>query len=394
MRRDFLPRYLSSWTAKLQKESSSVLALNYSALRYTWSVAFALLVLGVIYLIREALFVFVVALLFAYLLWPLVNFFDRRLPGRSRAPALAIVYLSLVALLIIIGIATGSRVMIEANALASSVPISIAKLKHPAASLSPAVPTLKSTLVSIARLQLIDHSERLLSRLPDMTLNILTHAGNLFYVVLVPILSFFLMKDGREITREILGALAEGPRRDIFEIGADLNLLLAQYMRALVLLGVATFAAYAMFLSLIGVPYALLLAAVAFPLEFIPMVGPLAAAIIILTVAGLSGFQHLLWILVFMLAFRIVQDYVLSPHLLSAGMQLHPIVVLFGVLAGGAIAGIPGIFLSVPVLATLRIIYRQLRKRPLEFALRHPESTCPLGTNELTDEGLRSTASM
>jgi predicted PurR-regulated permease PerM len=86
-------------------------------------------------------------------------------------------------------------------------------------------------------------------------------------------------------------------------------------------------------------------------------------------VAGLSGFHHLLWILVFLTVFRVFQDYVLAPRLLSAGTELHPLVVIFGVLAGGHIAGIPGSFLSVPVLATLRIVYRQLQKKPLESRL-------------------------
>ena len=102
------------------------------------------------------------------------------------------------------------------------------------------------------------------------------------------------------------------------------------------------------------------------------MVGPLAAAVIILMVAGLSGFHHLLWILVFLAVFRVFQDYVLSPHLLSAGTELHPLVVIFGVLTSGQIAGITSSFLSVPVLATLRIVYRQLQKRPLDSRLRSP----------------------
>jgi len=179
------------------------------------------------------------------------------------------------------------------------------------------------------------------------------------------------LKDGRAIRSSLLGVLAEGSRRNMIdEIAADVHLLLAQYMRALVLLATAAFVAYASFFSLIGVPYGILLAAIAFPLEFIPMVGPLAAAVIILMVAGLSGFHHLLWIVLFLAAFRVFQDYVLAPRLLSAGTELHPLAVIFGVLAGGHIAGITGSFLSVPVLATLRIVYRQLQKKPLA-------SSCP-----------------
>lgn len=346
-----------------------MLGLDLRAARYTWTVAFTLLLLGVVYLIRETLFIFVVALLFAYLLWPLVNYLNQRLPGQSRVPALAIVYLLLVGLLIVIGIEVGSRVVVEANALAARVPELISRLNQPA------LPTAKSTVISILQKQLADHSRDLLSLLPNAALNVLSHAGNLVFLVLVPILSFFFLKDGRVIIRDVLGIFAEGSRREIVEeIAGDLHLLLALYMRALVLLAAAAFAAYGLFLTLIGAPYALLLAAIAFPLEFIPIVGPLAAAAVILTVAGLSGFHHLLWILVFIIVFRVFQDYVLSPYLLSAGMKLHPLVVIFGVLAGGGIAGTAGIFLSVPVLATLRIVYRQLQKRPLDFRLHSPET--------------------
>ena len=151
-----------------------------------------------------------------------------------------------------------------------------------------------------------------------------------------------------------------------------MHLLLAQYMRALVLLAAVAFVAYGLFFSLIGVPYGILLAAIAFLLEFIPLVGPLVAAVTILMVAGLSGFHHLLWILVFLAVFRVFQDYVLSPHLLSKGAKLHPLVVIFGILAGGQIAGITGSFLSVPVLATLRIVYRQLKKKLLDSTLDRP----------------------
>jgi len=197
--------------------------------------------------------------------------------------------------------------------------------------------------------------------LSNAALGVMSRAGNLIFFILVPILSFFFLKDGREMLSSVVGILAAGDRRDMVErIAADLHVLLAQYMRALVLLGVVASLSYGLFFSMVGVPYGILLAAAAFPLEFIPMVGPLVGATVVILVAGLSGSHHLLAIFVFLLAFRFLQDYVVSPHLLSAGMKLHPLLVIFGVLAGGSIAGVAGCFLSVPVLAALRIVYRQL----------------------------------
>jgi predicted PurR-regulated permease PerM len=347
--------------------------LDRRAASYTWTVLLILLLVAVVYLIRETLFVFALALLFSYLLWPLVHYLDRRLPGRSKLPALAIVYLSLVGLLILGGIAVGSRVLLEANALAARVPELLSRLDKPVELIgSPYVPTLKEAVLSTLQKQLVEHSRDLLSLLPNVAVSVLSYAGSLIYIVLVPILGFFFLKDGTVFRSSILEMLVEGAQRDeIREVAADVHLLLAQYMRALVLLAVAAFAACSLFFSLIGVPYGILLAAIAFLLEFIPLLGPLVAAVAILLVAGLSGFHHLVWILLFLVVFRGFQDYVLSPHLLSKGAKLQPMVVIFGILAGGQIGGIPGSFVAVPIMAILRIVYRQFKKRLVDPMLRN-----------------------
>ena len=339
-----------------------MLGLDMRAARYTWTAVCVLLLVDLVFRIRETLFIFIAALLFAYLLWPLVQPIHRRLPGRSKAPALALVYLALMGILIAVGIGLGSRVVQQANALTTRLPEFLAKFQPPAAGLIPlSTEPLRVTVATAVRQQLAVHSRDILGLLSNAALGVIARAGNLIYAVLVPILAFFFINDGREMRDSVLSFFAKGANRDTVErIAGDLHVLLAQYMRALVLLGFVASVAYGVFFTLLGIPYAILLAAVAFPLEFIPMVGPLAGATIALLVVGLSGSHHLLVVLVFLLAFRFFQDYVVSPRLLSAGMKLHPLLVIFGVLAGGSIAGIAGSFLSVPVLATLRIVYRQL----------------------------------
>jgi predicted PurR-regulated permease PerM len=350
--------------------------LDHRAASYTSTVLFILILLALVYVIRETLFAFALALLFSYLLWPVVHYLDRRLPGRSRVPALTIVYLALVALLIIIGIAVGSRVVLQADALALRIPELLSRLEKPVEQIAaPSLQTFRDAVISTLQKQLVKHSQDLLSLLPNLVLGFLSHAGSLIYIVLVPVLSFLFLKDGPEFRNSMLEMLTEGSRRDeIREFAADVHILLAQYMRALVLLAAAVFAAYGLFFFIIGVPYGILLAAIAFFLEFIPVVGPLVAVVTVLVVAGLSGFQHLLWILVFLVSFRMFQDYILSPHLMSKGAKLHPVMVIFGILAGGQIAGIPGIFLSVPILAILRIVYRQLKKKLLDSTPDRPEA--------------------
>jgi predicted PurR-regulated permease PerM len=94
-------------------------------------------------------------------------------------------------------------------------------------------------------------------------------------------------------------------------------------------------------------------------------------------VVALTANSHVLAILIFLVAYRMFQDYILSPHLMGQGVELHPLLVLFGVFAGAEVAGIAGTFLSVPVLALVRIIYIRIRKARLSSRL-VPTTAAPL----------------
>jgi predicted PurR-regulated permease PerM len=107
------------------------------------------------------------------------------------------------------------------------------------------------------------------------------------------------------------------------------------------------------------VPYGLVLGVLGGLMEFIPVVGPLVAAALIFGVAFLSNYPHLLILPLFLAAWRLIQDYVNAPRIMGTRVQLHPLAVLFGVLVGAEIAGVVGVYLSIPVIATLRIVWRR-----------------------------------
>jgi predicted PurR-regulated permease PerM len=337
-----------------------MLGIDRAAARNTWTALVVVLGVAVVYLVRQTLFVFILALLFAYLLSPLVELLDRLLPGsRTRAPALALAYLLVMGILVWAGVALGSRMAEQANALVVRIPDLLAQARAHSA---PPGSWMEGVIATVEE-QVAEHAKDILSLLPAIGRQVLSAAGGLVIVVIVPILSFFFLKDGRLMQQSLLQAIDNaGYRTAVEEIARDVDLLLAQYVRALTLLCLATFVAFTIFFELTGVPYSLLLAAAAGLLEFIPVIGPLSAAILILIVAAFSGYPHFLWIGIFLGINRIFQDYVLAPRLMSAGMELHPLLVMFGVFAGGELGGIPGTLLSVPVLALARILYRQIQK--------------------------------
>ena len=335
------------------------------AARIAWTVFLVALLLATAYAVRETLAVFVIALLFAYLLAPLVGFVERVTP-RQVSPrfALGIVYLALVGGIVTLGLTLGSRLADEANSLAMRLPDLV---KNPEWMQRIPLPSwlepARASMIQKVQDELSSGGQQILPYIKGLGGQLVSGAKYALYLVLTPILAFFFLKDGATIRDEFVAALVEERRRPVVDnILEDINLLLGEYIRALVLLSAASFAANSLFLAFTGAPYAILLAGAAALGEFVPVVGPAAGGLIIVMVTSLSGYSHALLYVLFWVLFRLVQDYVVSPYLMSKGVQLNPLLVLFGVLAGDQIGGVLGMFLSVPLLAILRVLFVRLRR--------------------------------
>jgi predicted PurR-regulated permease PerM len=343
-----------------------MLGIEKKAARYTWTAALVALLICCVYLIREALIIFAVALLLTYLLYPLYTLLTRFLPGRSRVPALALVYLIFFGIATLVVLTVGSNVANEANSLAAQVPefLDHMKVQTQNSGAPPAQPQpLQDKIIAQVLAQLESNATHILSLVPQYSLKILSAASYLLLAIVVPIISFFMMKDGSLLREELIELVAPGRHRELMDdVLGDIHVLLLQYMRALFTLCLAVFATFALFFSAMNVQYGLLLATIAFPMEFVPLVGPMAAAVVIMVVVFFTNYTHPFWVLIFLGVYRLFQDYVLSPNLMSKEVELHPLMVIFGVFAGGEIGGVAGIFLSVPTLAMARIVIRRIRK--------------------------------
>ena len=342
-----------------------MLGIDPRAARAAWTVLLLALVVAAAYAIRSTLAVFMVAVFFAYLLMPLVEAVAHYTPKRlSGTPALAIVYLLLVGLIVALAFTLGSRIADEANSLAVRLPDLlknrqwIDKIPLPYW-LEPA----RTRMVQWLQEEIDNGGRDILPYVKSFGGQLITGARYILYIVLVPILAFFFLKDGRKIRQDVIDSMDESNQVLVEEILGDISRLLGQYIRALVLLSVSSFAANSIFLAVTGAPYAILLAGISALGEFLPVVGPASGAAIILAVTGLSGYTHLVGFILFWIVFRMFQDYVVNPYVMGKGVELNPLLVLFGVLAGEQIGGVAGMFFSVPVLATLRVVYVRLQRR-------------------------------
>jgi predicted PurR-regulated permease PerM len=179
------------------------------------------------------------------------------------------------------------------------------------------------------------------------------------WLVLIPILAFFLLKDADSFRRSALQMLPRGRLRwrgdELFQ---DVNAALAAYIRAQLIACLLIGFICTIGFILLGVPYALVLGLIAGFFEFIPLAGPLAVAIIATVVASFHSGGTAAAVVLFLLVLRILQDYVFYPRIIGQGIHLHPLAVILAILAGAELAGVAGIFLAIPLIAVISVTYR------------------------------------
>ncbi|GAB7125579.1 AI-2E family transporter [Silvimonas sp. JCM 19000] len=326
--------------------------------RIVWTILLIALLVYIVYAVSTTLLVVVFAVFFSYLIYPLIDLVDRIRPDRvPRTVSIAVVFAAVISIIATLGAVFGTQIQDEAVHLSQQLP-GLLNSNHifERIPLPDFLKPVRGRIFAFIQSHITEGGDNV-STAKQFGIGVMHVASNLIYLVLVPILSFLLIKEGPDIRNTVLLWLDRKQRKLWAGIIEDLDVLLSRYVRALLLLAIATCISYSIGYSLLGVPYALLLASAAAMLEFIPFAGPLAAAGLAIVVAGFSGYAHMWWLIVFIGCYRMFQDYVLNPFLMSEGVEVSPLMVIIGLLAGDQLGGVAGIFLSVPLMAALKIIF-------------------------------------
>jgi len=340
------------------------LGIDLRTLRIVWTILLVAAALALVYGLRHLLVLLAFSVFFAYLLYPLVRRIEPRLPTRHRRVlALLLTYALLVVAIAGAAMVFGPRLSADVRSLVQRLPAMATDLQSGA--------LLQSVLgrfgVPDDVIASIDgairaHAGEWIGAAQRFGSAVIAWLASVWGIVLVPIFAFILLANG-EIAATAGKFFAERRHRQLWRrVACDLHEALGHYVRALLLLSLATLVVWTLVLSIARVPYALVLAAVAALLEFVPLVGPLVAGVLAVLVSMTTGYAHPLLIAGFAIAWRLVQDYVTSPLVMGHGIELPPGLVIVGILAGGELAGPVGMFLAVPVLAAARIIWRDSRQ--------------------------------
>lgn len=323
-----------------------------------------------LYQMRTLLLLLVLSVFFCYLIAPIVHLFEQALYiGRHevrlrRSIAIAVVYL-LIGVVLFVGFRLISEPMgDQISELAKKTPDYINSTREWT---NDVVSGANSWMRHLklppqTRDYLLNHlktlGEKALPWLEIQAGRLVGLVPYLTWLVLVPVLSFFLLKDAESFERNLIALLPnERLQKRVHWLLLDVSRTLAAYVRAQITSCLVVGSMVTLGLSLIGAPYAIVLGAVAGLLEFIPLVGPLIAACLIVGLSLTVSFKTALIVALFLAVLRMAQDYYIYPRIVGHGIKMHPLVVIIAILAGAEIGGLVGIFLSIPVVGLVIVFY-------------------------------------
>jgi len=309
----------------------------------------------------------ILAIFFAYIVSPLVEFLRRpfKLRGSqyamSRTAALSLVYLSIFGAIGITVYLVLPRLGEQLTQFAQQAPAYLVSARDRTKTLNDLYQHYQ--LPPALRESIDDAVSRAVTAAQQYAVAEMTNvAGWVVYIpwlALIPILAFFFLKEAEVFRREALLIFPRGRMRwRADEFFQDVNSALAAYIRAqlsaCLFIGIICIIGF----YIIGVPYPLMLGVLAGLLEFIPLIGPVLVGAIAVLVTSFHSLGQSAWVLVFLLVLRMVQDYLVYPRLIGHGIHLHPLAIILAILCGAEVAGIAGIFLAIPAVAIVSIGYR------------------------------------
>jgi len=318
----------------------------------------------------------------AYVIFPLVNLIHKR-TRLGQTAAATIIYLLFIALLIAIPATTIPQLITQGNNLINNLPAYISDLGIMLGEpLTFGVITIPLDELPIDDLYTII-SENLVAIIQAVGPSSLRLFGatlsTVGWVLIVLLLSFYMVKDYRFLWGSILNLVPHSYHADVQKFGRETSGIWNAFLRGQLILGLII-GTVTFFLALIvGLPNALLLGLLAGILEFIPNIGPVLAAIPAIMLAlfqyessWLGNLVGPFWFAVIVLILyglvQRVENMYLVPRIIGRNLNLHPLVVLIGAIIGASVAGIFGILLAAPLLATTKLllsyIYHKLLDQP------------------------------
>jgi len=349
------------------------------AVRICWLIILAGFILykSLEFLTRVSTFTVVVvgAVLFAYLVFPVITRLNRRL---SLGLSIGIVYLGIAIIIAFAVYVLAPILSNDAQQLIRNAPILVrdaqSALINPHNPITRHLPYgVRDYLVSLpaqAQAYIAKYGTSIASTVLPVLLSIVT-IGALF--VIIPVVAAYLMLEAEDLKRTLMGFIPERGQAKTLKIISDLDQVVGGFIRGQLIVAAIVGTLVTLLLLALHVQYAVLIGVIAGILDVIPYVGAIAGWLPALFIALFTnGVENALFVTLGIIVINQLEGNLIAPKVVSKSVELTPLAVILALLAGGEIAGLPGLFLAVPVAGIIRVIIVTFRPPPVEPATQGP----------------------
>ncbi len=340
----------------------------------------------------DALGPFVFALGLAYLMSPLVDFFQRIMP---RAVAILLVYAIFIAFTVALVWWLTPRLSNQIGQFAQAEPVYQQRVQQ---WVTDATAWYQSLPLSADARTSIENAVRnatgsLLSVVQQTAVNALAIAsrtlGFVLGLVIIPFWLFYVLKDSERGLNAFNAMIPRSWRVDVWRIVRIVNDVLSSYIRGQLLLALVVGVATTLGMLLVGAPYAFILGIISGFTEIVPVIGPIIGAIPGVLLALVNGdWVLLVKVLLVYVVVQQLENNLLVPKIQGDSVKMHPALIMVALVVGSQVGGLVGLVLAVPVAAILRDVYLYLYRRLAEdYSPREAEESLPTHSDENSPEG-------
>ncbi len=334
---------------------------------YMWLVIFFIF-FYLLYILRSVLMPFVAGILLAYLLDPMVDKLEKLKISRLWS-TLIVCFITILIIVPALGLLIGmieNQVSLLIQATPKYLTLIMEKIRPTLENLNERFPDLKSANIEELVKNNIGNSMKFIGKVLKALISNGFALINLISLLLImPIVTFYMLRDWDNFVKKFESLLPKKSKKSIMATFKDIDKIIAGFIRGQLSVCIILGIFYSIGLKLVGLELGLLVGFIAGIISFIPYVGSITGFVIgcILAFAQYGDITHVLYVVgVFMLG-QFIEGNFLTPKLVGESVGLHPVWVMFALLAGGVLLGFLGLMLAVPLAAIIGVLVRLAIKR-------------------------------
>lgn len=338
-------------------------------LRKVLPVLFGILFIYIFYVIlkrypilSDTFFTIIFSLILAYIFDPLVKFLEKK--GIKRIYAVIIIYFIIIGMILILAFLVVPKSTREIKRLMVHLPSYIENFTNYVDDLYIKYVTTLGGLPPFLQgvEDIIGGNLKKIQDVFEMGLTsflsgVISTFSKIISIVLTPILTFYFLIDKEEFGERVKSLIPEKYKKDILSIAKNVNISLGQFVRGRLIMALYVGVATTILLFILGIDFAIVIGFITFIADIIPYVGPFLGFIPAFILGFMSSPIKALWLTVFFILIQWAENNILAPKILGETTGMHPLTILISIIAGGAIFGVLGMVMSVPLVALIKILF-------------------------------------